>query len=107
MGTKLSVKKNDLVEVVAGRERGKRGKVLRVLPEEQRVIIEKVNMIKRHTRPGGVSRQGGIVEREGKLHVANVMVVCHRCDGPVRVAKRRLEDGSRVRACRKCGEMLE
>jgi len=107
MGTKLSVKKNDLVEVVAGKERGKRGKVLRVLPGENRVLVEKVNMMKRHTRPGGATRQGGILERESKLHASNVMVVCHRCDAPVRVAKRRLEDGSRVRACRKCGEMLE
>jgi len=107
MGVKFSVKKNDLVEVIAGKERGKRGKVLRVLPEEQRLIVEKVNMIKRHTRPGGVTRQGGIVEKEGKIHLSNVMVVCHRCDGPVRVAKRVLEDGKRVRACRKCGEMLE
>jgi len=107
MGARLSVKRNDLVEVVAGKERGKRGKVLRVYRDENRLVIEKVNMIKRHTRPGRMTRQGGILEREGKLHVSNVMVVCHRCDAPVRVAKRRLEDGSRVRACRKCGEMLE
>jgi len=107
MGAKLSVKRNDLVEVMAGKERGKRGKVLRVYREENRLVVEKVNMIKRHTRPGRMTRQGGILEREGKLHVSNVMVVCHRCDAPVRVAKRRLEDGRQVRACRKCGEMLE
>lgn len=107
MGANLSIKRNDLVMVMTGKDRGKQGKVLRVLPKENRVVVEKVNMVKRHTRPGAATRQGGIVEREHKIHVSNVMVVCHRCDRPVRVAKRRLEDGSWVRACGKCGEMLE
>lgn len=69
---KLHVRRDDFVTIIAGKEKGKSGKVLRVFPEEQRVLVEKVNFIKRHTRPGRLSRQGGIVEREGKIHISNV-----------------------------------
>jgi large subunit ribosomal protein L24 len=107
------VRKGDIVHVIAGKERGpidgkaKRGKVLKVLREDGRIIVEKMNMIKRHTRPGKTNRQGGIVEREGAIHVSNVMVVCPKCDRPTRVKSVFLEDGSKVRACRKCDEILD
>lgn len=103
----LKVKKDDVVEVRAGKDRGRRGKVLVVLPKEGKVVVEKVNMIKRHQRPNQKVRQGGIIEKENKLRVDNVMVVCSKCDKAVRVAKKRLTDGKNVRTCRKCGEVLD
>jgi large subunit ribosomal protein L24 len=101
------VRRGDLVAVIAGKERGKRGKVLRVLPAVGRVVVEKVNMIKRHQRPTQKLRQGGIIEREGPLALANVQLVCPHCDRPVRTGVRVLADGRRVRVCRRCGEPVD
>jgi len=101
------VRKGDTVMVVAGKERGKKGKVLRVLKDKGRVLVEHVNMIKKHQRPTQKLRQGGIIEREGALHVSNVMLVCGKCDKPTRAATKILADGRRVRVCRKCGETLD
>jgi large subunit ribosomal protein L24 len=96
------LKKNDTVMVIAGKEKGKTGKVLKVLPKRDRAVVEKVNFIKRHMRPGAHSRQGGIVEKENPIHIANLMVIC-----PSRLGSKILEDGKRVRYCKKCGEILE
>ncbi|MEK7880212.1 MAG: 50S ribosomal protein L24 [candidate division NC10 bacterium] len=101
------VKRGDLVAVIAGAERGKRGKVLRVLPDRGRVIVEKVNMIKKHQRPTQKLRQGGIIEREGSLNLSNVMVVCAKCDRPTRTGVQRLSEGKKVRVCKRCGEMID
>jgi len=102
------VKHEDLVEVIAGKEKGKRGKVLQVLPKEDWVVIEKVNMVKRHTRAGGkLGRQGGIIEKEGKLHISNVMVVCTQCDRPVRVSRELSPEVKKIRVCRQCGEAVD
>lgn len=101
------VRRGDTVMVIGGKERGKRGKVLVVLPAKGRVIVEKVNMIKRHQRPTQRVRQGGIIEREGTLHLSNVMVVCGRCDRPARTGVQRLADGRKVRVCRRCGELID
>jgi large subunit ribosomal protein L24 len=95
------------VAVISGRERGKRGKVLRVLPEAGRVIVEKVNMMKKHQRPTQKLRQGGIIEREGALALANVLLVCGRCDQPSRAGIKILADGRKVRVCRRCGETID
>jgi large subunit ribosomal protein L24 len=103
----LSIRKNDTVVVIAGREKGKRGKVLFVLPAKERVVVEHVNMIKRHQRPTQKLRQGGIIEREGPLHVSNVMLVCGKCDKPTRVGVRVLADGHRARVCRRCAEIVD
>jgi large subunit ribosomal protein L24 len=103
----LAIKRNDTVVVIAGKEKGKRGKVLIVLPERQRVVVERVNFIKRHQRPTQKIRQGGIIEREGSLHVSNVMLVCGKCDKPTRPTTQVLADGRRVRVCRKCRETLD
>jgi large subunit ribosomal protein L24 len=103
----LSIRKNDSVLVIAGKEKGKRGKVLIVLPDRQRVVVERVNFIKRHQRPTQKVRQGGIIEREGSLHVSNVMLVCGKCDKATRTGRRVLADGRRVRVCRRCGETLD
>ena len=100
------LRKDDQVMVIAGRERGKTGKVLRVLSKKDRVVIERVNMVKRHTKPRG-QQPGGIIEKEAALHVSNVQPVCSRCDKPVRIGTKRLEDGSGVRICRRCGEQLD
>jgi large subunit ribosomal protein L24 len=101
------VRRGDTVGVIAGKERGKRGKVLRVLRESGRVVIEHVNMIKRHQRPTPKLRQGGIIEREGPLAVSNVLLVCGRCNRPVRVGIKILNDGRKVRVCKRCGESVD
>lgn len=101
------IKKNDKVMVVAGKEKGKTGKVLKILAKKDRAVVEKVNFIKRHMRPGAHSRQGGIVEKENPIHLSNLMVVCGKCTDPTRVGRKVLEDGSRVRYCKQCEEILE
>jgi large subunit ribosomal protein L24 len=105
--TKLPVKKGDTVKVIAGKELGKTGKILKVDYKKQRVVVEKINFIKRHSRPGGKTRQGGIIEREGSIHVSNVNIVCPRCNDAVRIKNVFLEDKKKVRACNACGEILD
>jgi large subunit ribosomal protein L24 len=100
------VRKDDTVMVIAGRERGKTGKVLRMLPKTERVVVERINMVKRHTKPRG-NQAGGIIEKEAPLHLSNVQPVCGRCDKPTRVGTKRLDDGHGVRICRRCGEQLD
>ena len=101
------VRRGDTVAIIAGRERGKRGRVLRVLPEAGRVIVEKVNMMKKHQRPTQKLRQGGIIEREAGLALANVLLVCGRCDKPSRAGIKVLGDGRKVRVCKRCGETMD
>ena len=101
------IKKDDVVRIIAGKDRGKQGRVLQVFPAEGRLTVEQLNMIKRHTRPTQQMQQGGIIEREGKLHLSNVMIVCTRCGRGVRVGHRLLEDGKKVRVCRRCDEVLD
>ena len=103
----VHVRRGDTVAVIAGRERGKRGKVLRVLSDKGRVVIEHVNMIKRHQRPTQKLRQGGIIERESPLALSNVLVVCSRCDKPSRSGIKVLGDGRKVRVCKRCGESID
>jgi large subunit ribosomal protein L24 len=102
----MNVAKNDMVEIVAGEDKGKRGKVLKTFPEKSRVIVEKVNFIKRHTRPTQKNPQGGILEKEAPIHVSNVMVVCPKCGKPTRVGHKQLGDGTKERVCKKCDEMI-
>ena len=103
---KFSLRKNDTVMVIVGRDRGKTGKVLRVLPTRGRVIVERLNMVKRHTKPRGAASPGGIVEKEAPLDISNVMVLCDRCNAPVRVGSKFAADGSKSRVCRRCGDSL-
>jgi large subunit ribosomal protein L24 len=100
------VKKGDTVEVIQGKERGKRGKVLRVLAEDDRVVVERVNFIKRHVRPTQKNPQGGVIEREGALHISNVQVVCPSCGAPSRMGME-VADGGKVRVCRKCNVQVD
>jgi large subunit ribosomal protein L24 len=102
------VRRNDSVVVVAGKDRGKRGRVLKVLPVNNRLIVEGVNIIKRHTKPNPSRNiKGGLVEREAPLHASNVQIVCPECNRPTRIGSRRLDDGSRVRFCRKCNGVVD
>ena len=103
-----SIKKNDNVLVIAGRDRGKRGRVLSVVPEKSAVIVEGVNMIKRHTKPNPQRNvKGGIVERETSMHLSKVQVVCSSCGAATRIGHQLLEDGRKVRVCRKCKGVLD
>ena len=101
------IRKNDTVMVIAGKERGKTGKVLRVLGEKHRVVIERLNMVKRHQKARGVQSPGGVVEKEASIELSNVMIMCERCNAPARIGGRRLEDGSGTRVCRRCGEVID
>ncbi len=103
----LAIRKNDTVLVIAGREKGRRGKVLFVLPARERVVVEHINMVKKHQRPTQKLRQGGIIEREAPLHVSNVMLVCSKCDKATRVGVRVLADDRRARVCRRCGDIVD
>ena len=103
----LMIKKNDTVKVIAGRDAGKTGRVLQVNAAKGRIVVEHVQMLKRHTRPNPAQNiKGGIVEREGSIHRSNVMLVCPTC-GPIRPKVQELPDGKKVRACRKCGNTLD
>jgi large subunit ribosomal protein L24 len=105
---RISLHKNDLVVVLTGRDAGKRGKVLKVIPEKNRVIVQGVAFIKRHTRPNPQRNiKGGIAEREAAIHASNVMVVCPECDKRTRVGRKFLDDGRKVRICRKCEGVLD
>ena len=104
---KNSLKKDDIVEVIAGREKGKKGKVLAFFPETGKLTVEKLNMLKRHMKGDGKSRQSGIVDKEGTIHLSNVLVVCDKCGKGVRIKRKKLEDGKRVRVCIKCSEVLD
>ena len=101
------IKKNDTVVVIAGKERGKSGKVLRVIPSSSRAVVESLNMVKRHSKATGPQSPSGIIDKEAPIHLSNLMVLCEKCNGPRRLGKRLLEDGQMVRVCRGCGEQLD
>ncbi len=104
----MHIKKDDLVVVLAGRERGKRARVRQVLPKLQRVVLVETNIVKRRVKPGTRgARQAGIVDVEAPLHISNVMLVCPHCDRPTRVAHQILPTGAKVRACKKCGSAVD
>jgi large subunit ribosomal protein L24 len=101
------VKREDIVMVISGKDRGKKGKVLKTIPSENKIIVEGVNFTKKHQRPTNQYREGGIIERESPIYVSKVMVVCPNCDKPTRVAHKILENGEKVRSCKKCGEIID
>ncbi len=103
---KVKIKKNDMVMVVKGRDRGKTGKVMRVIPEKSRVVIERLNIVKRHSKPRGATSPGGIIEKEAPLRIENVMIFCDRCNAPVRAGWKLNADDTKSRICRRCGEAL-
>jgi len=103
----MKIRKNDTVIVIAGKDRGKKGKVRRTFPKEDRVIVEGLNMIKRHSRARRAARQAGIIELEAPIHVSNVMLLCDKCAKPTRVGFDFLDDGKKVRICNSCGEVID
>ena len=103
----LKLRKNDNVMVIAGKERGTTGKILKVLSEKDRAIIERLNLVKRHTKPRGPQQPGGILEKEASIHVSNLMLMCDRCNAPIRFGHKVLGDGKKVRICRRCGETID
>lgn len=102
-----NIKKNDLVKVTAGKDKGNQGKVLFIQREKSRLIIEGINQKKKHTRPTAKNQQGGIVEFEAPISISNVMLICPNCNTSTRVAKKFLEDGKKVRICKKCQEIID
>jgi len=103
----LGIKKNDTVMVIAGDEKGKKGRVRSVQPDKSRVIVESINIIKKHMKPSKQHQQGGIIEKEAPVHRSNVILVCPKCDKTTRLGNRTLENGKKIRVCKKCGEVIE
>lgn len=105
--TTLHIRRNDIVRIIAGKEKGKIGRVLKVDRDRGRITVEKVNMVKRHAKPGQRNPQGGIIEKEAPVAYSNVLIMCDKCNKPTRVAVRPDGEGRRARACKRCGETLE
>ncbi|MFQ6122180.1 MAG: 50S ribosomal protein L24 [Dehalococcoidales bacterium] len=103
----MKIRKNDSVLVIAGKDRGKKGKVRFAYPKKQRVLVEGINFIKKHSRARGQVRQAGIIDLEAPIHVSNVMLLCNKCNHPTRIGFRFLEDGRKVRICRSCNEVID
>ncbi len=101
------LKKDDQVEVIAGKDKGRVGKVLRIIPEKSQAVVERINMIKRHTKPQEMNQQGQIVEKEAPINVSNLQLICPECTKTGRIGRKFLEDGSKVRFCKSCGESIE
>lgn len=102
----MLLKKGDMVKVIAGREKEKTGKILKTIVDKDRVVVEKINLVKRHRKPDAKGK-GGIVEKESALHISNVMYLCSKCNAGVRVGYKILDDGKKVRVCNKCKEILD
>ena len=101
------LKKGDTVLVISGKERGKTGKILRMVAEKSRATVERLNMVKRHRKGRNAQTTGGIVEREAPLHLSNLMLVCDRCNKPTRIGMKRLENGDLARRCHRCAEVID
>jgi large subunit ribosomal protein L24 len=104
---KMHLKKDDIVQVIAGKEKGKKGKILAIIPTRERLTVEKLNMVKRHTKGDGKSKQSAIVEKEGSIHISNVLLVSDKVGKGVRIKLKKLADGKRVRVCSKTGDVLD
>ncbi|PKM90554.1 MAG: 50S ribosomal protein L24 [Firmicutes bacterium HGW-Firmicutes-12] len=107
MKPKIHVKKGDTVQVISGKDAGKKGKVLSIEVDKSRAIVEGINIMKRHTRPTRTNPQGGIMEREAPIHSSNLMIYCSKCKEPVRIQKKILADGQKIRVCNQCGDDLD
>lgn len=107
MGVKINVKKGDEVLVLSGKDKGRRGKIQRVLPRNSAVLIEGLNLVKKHAKPTKANPQGGVIDKALPLHVSKVMVVCPGCSQPTRMRRERAADGTLVRSCHRCGRNLE
>jgi large subunit ribosomal protein L24 len=107
MANKVHVKKGDTVYVLSGKDKGKKGKVLKVFNDKKMVVVEGINMSTKHQKPRNQYQQGGIIHQESPIYSSKVMLVCERCKKPTRIAKKILEDGQKVRMCKKCDEIID
>jgi large subunit ribosomal protein L24 len=107
IGNMIHIKKDDKVKVIAGKDKGKVGKVVKVIRKGNKVLVENVNIVKRHTKPSAKNKQGGIVAGEASIHVSNVMLMCNKCIKPVRIKTQTLDNGKKARVCRKCSEQID
>jgi large subunit ribosomal protein L24 len=103
----MKIQKNDNVLIIAGKDRGKKGKVRKAMPDKDKVIVEGFNIIKRHSKTKGKTRQAGIIELEAPMHISKVMIICNKCNKPARVGYRALEDGKKARYCHSCSEIID
>ena len=103
----LGLRKDDTVVVLTGKDKGKKGRIIGVFPEKKKLTVERVNMIKKHMKPNQQNKQGGIIEMEAPLQVSNVMLVCPKCSAPTRIGNKILEDGRKLRECKKCKEVID
>lgn len=103
----LRIKKGDTAVVLSGKNKGKSGRVLSVLPSKEKVVIQGLNIVKKHMKPSKKYTQGGIIEKEAPIHVSNVMLVCPKCSKPTRIAAAVLDDGKKPRTCKKCKEVID
>ena len=103
----MKIKKGDLVQVISGKDKGKRGEVLRVIPKQNKVVVSGVNVVKKHQRPTARYREGGIIEQPAPIYASKVMVVCPSCGRPTRVGYKFIENERKVRYCKKCGEIID
>ena len=101
------LKKGDKVEVTTGKDKGRVGKILRVIPDKQKAVVERVNLVKRHTKAREMNQQGQIVEKEAPIHVSNLQLICPECTKTGRIGKKILEDGKKIRVCKSCGASVE
>ena len=104
---KFKLKSGDTVKVIAGDHKGSEGKVIQIIKDKDRVLVEGVNLVSKHTKPSAQSPQGGIVKKEAPIHISNLMLVCNKCAETSRIGMRILEDGTKERICKKCGELLD
>lgn len=107
MANKVHVKKGDTVYVLSGKDRGKKGKVLAVIPSEGKVLVEGVNIVTKHKKPRNAYQQGGLIHQESPINSSKVMLVCERCGKPTKIAREILDDGQKVRKCKHCGETID
>ena len=103
----LGLKKGDLVQVITGEYKGKSGKILRIIPDKQKAIVEGINIVKRHTKPSPKNQTGGIIEKEGQIHISNLMLMCPKTGKPTKIGVKLLENGKRVRFSKKAKESIE
>ena len=103
----LSVKKDDTVQVITGKNKGKRGRIIGVIPKAMKIIVEGVNVKKKHMKPNKQYQQGGIIDKEAPIYISNTMLVCPKCDKPTRIGNKALEDGRKLRECKKCKEVMD
>lgn len=106
-GKEFHIKSGDTVYVISGKEKGKTGKVIRILRDKRKAVVEKLNMVKRHARPSQRNPGGGIIEKEAGIHISNLMIYCTKCSRPVRIGRKRLSSGEKIRYCRRCDEEIK